>query len=110
MRKTSEFDHYDGCRRKDVDNCSGCALTNLRQDAPNYAAWPLVYMENGRISPKIWKRAFLNELKSSNRPYAANLKRHIRDDGARFSDGTRAVVLGDDTVEIRGRFGTEVKP
>ena len=43
---TREFQHYDGCKHNDPDNCSACALTDLRQDSPNYAAWPLAYMEN----------------------------------------------------------------
>jgi hypothetical protein len=102
MRKTSEFDHYDGCRRKDPANCSACALTDTRQETPNYSAWPLAYMENERGIPAKWKAAFLAELQSSNTLYAANLRKHIREHGARFSDGTSArFVDSNGTVEIR---------
>lgn len=34
---TSEFSHYAGCNGRDPDNCSACALTDTRQDAPNYS-------------------------------------------------------------------------
>ena len=56
---TSEFQHYDGCNLNDPDNCSACALTDERQDAPNYAGWPMVYIENHRVSPAKWREAFL---------------------------------------------------
>lgn len=102
---TSEFSHYDGCKRRDVDNCSACALTNLRQSEPNYSAWPLAYMSNGRTIPAKWKAAFIrNATQTNNLPYAANVRKHIREHGARFSDGTRAIVDGD-KVEIRPVWG-----
>jgi hypothetical protein len=85
---THEFDHYPGCGGRDPDNCSGCALTDLRQDSPNYAAWPLVYMENDRIVPAQWRDAFIKEFSSDNDLYAAKLYLTLKRKGVRFSDGT----------------------
>ena len=104
MRKTSEFSHYDGCGHKDPDNCSGCALTNLRQTEPNYSAWPLVYMENHVAIPTKWKGPFLRQFQSKNRPYALNLLRVVREEGAKFTDGTFAVVDGNSVVTIREKI------
>jgi hypothetical protein len=84
---TSEFQHYPGCGFRDPDNCSGCALTDLRQDAPNYSAWPLAYMENGRAIPAKWRQAFKCELVSDNEAYAANVKATMDRLGVRFTDG-----------------------
>ena len=74
---TNEFRHYDGCRHRDPDNCGACALTDTRQAVPNYAAWPLAYMENGRIIPAKWKAAFFAETRGSNRAYAENVLRTL---------------------------------
>ena len=104
MRKTSEFDHYNGCGRKDPDNCSGCALTFIKQDEPNYSAWPLAYMDNDRAIPTKWKMAFLRNFQSKNLPYVANLKKHVRENGARFTDGTYAALDSDGLVSIRGKI------
>lgn len=93
FRRTAEFNHYDGCGHNDPDNCSGCALTDLRQDSPNYSGWPLVYMENGRTIPAKWKSAFFDELTSDNKAYAANLVKHVQECRVRFSDGTSAKVV-----------------
>lgn len=85
---TSEFTHYPGCRFKDPDNCSGCALTDTRQDVPNYAAWPLAYMENGRAVPAKWRNAFKAEMARTDNPrYATNILAHIEHYGVRFTDG-----------------------
>lgn len=87
---TSEFTHYDGCKHRDPDNCGACALTDTRQDAPNYSAWPLAYIRNGRTIPAKWREAFKRELaRTDNLPYVANLQRHIVEHGVRFSDGGR---------------------
>jgi len=87
-RYTREFDHYPGCKHRDPDNCSGCALTDTRQDAPNYSAWPIVYMENGRAIPAKWRAALRRELaRTDNKPYVDNLEMHIRDYGVTFTDG-----------------------
>jgi hypothetical protein len=83
-RRTSEFQHYDGCRCKDPDNCSGCALTTGGKEGPNYAAWPLVYVEHHRIIPRKWQAAFEQELKSSNTAYAENLKATVEKHGVEF--------------------------
>ena len=85
---TNEFQHYPGCHNRDPDNCSACALTDQRQDVPNYSAWPLAYMENRRAIPIKWKPAFYEELKSDNNAYADNVRRTIERLGVRFSDGT----------------------
>lgn len=104
MKRTSEFEHYNGCGHKDPDNCSGCALTFLRQDEPNYSAWPLAYMENDRAIPTKWKQAFLANFLSKNLPYVANLKKHVRENGARFTDGTFAFLDENNLVSIKEKI------
>lgn len=85
---TSEFQHYSGCKHRDPDNCSACALTDTRQDRPNYAAWPLAYMENRRAIPAKWREAFREEMARSDNPaYAANVRATMERLGVRFSDG-----------------------
>ena len=84
---TREFEHYQGCNHRDVDNCSACALTNTRQDSPNYAAWPLAYMENRRAIPAKWREAFKAEMNSDNALYAANVRSTMARLGVRFTDG-----------------------
>lgn len=88
---TSEFAHYPGCKHNDTDNCSGCALTDTRQEAPNYAAWPLAYMENNRPIPFKWRDAFKAELARTDNPaYVENIKRTMKRYelcGPLFSDG-----------------------
>jgi hypothetical protein len=85
---TREFEHYDGCKRNDPDNCSACALTDTRQAAPNYAAWPLAYMENRRTIPAKWRAAFKAELARTDNPaYVANIRAKIEQYGVTFSDG-----------------------
>jgi hypothetical protein len=85
-RRTSEFQHYDGCHYRDPDNCQGCALTTGGKEGPNYSAWPLVYIENHRVIPAKWHEAFERELKSSNRAYADNIKAKMELHGIAFSD------------------------
>jgi hypothetical protein len=82
---TNEFKHYDGCKHKNPASCSACALTDTTQDAPNYAAWPLVYMENNRAIPAKWFNAFVAELNSDNQGYAANVRRTMEARGVRFA-------------------------
>lgn len=85
---TSEFSHYTGCNHRDPDNCSACALTDTRQDAPNYAGWPLAYMENRRAIPAKWRDAFKAELnRDDNRAYADNVKATMERLGVHFTDG-----------------------
>lgn len=84
---TREFEHYQGCNHNDPDNCSGCALTDQRQESPNYAGWPLVYMENRRAIPAKWRMAFYAEFGSDNVPYANNLRATMAKHGVRFTDG-----------------------
>ena len=84
---TREFEHYQGCKHRDPDNCGGCALTTGGADGPNYAAWPLAYMENGRAIPAKWREAFKAEMASDNLPYAENVKATMERLGVRFTDG-----------------------
>lgn len=77
----SEFSHYKGCKYKDPDNCGGCALTVGGEEGPNYAAWPLSYMLAGRAIPKKWTKAFVLEFQSDNKPYVANLMKHLDSHG-----------------------------
>ncbi len=84
---TREFQHYPGCRHRDPDNCSACALTDTRQDAPNYSSWPNAYIENKRAIPAKWRDAFKAELKSENTTYAENIISNIEKHGVRFTDG-----------------------
>lgn len=81
---THEFDHYDGCKHRDPDNCSGCALTTGGEEGPNYAGWPLAYMANKHTIPAKWFSAFERELASDNRAYADNIKKHIVQYGVSF--------------------------
>jgi hypothetical protein len=81
---TSEFNHYDGCGLRDPDNCSACALTTGGPEGPNYSAWPLAYMQNRRTIPAKWLDAFVAELASDNKIYAANVRRHIEIYGVSF--------------------------
>jgi hypothetical protein len=87
MRRTTEFDHYEGCNGRDPANCAACALTYERQRAPNYSAWPLAYMMNGRDIPAKWRDAFHRELASDNAAYVANVRAHMAKFGVRFTDG-----------------------
>lgn len=88
-RRTSEFEHYTGCRFRDPDNCSGCALSSTQTEAPNYAAWPLVYIENHRTIPARWKPALREELARTDNPaYVENLKQTMEHHGIAFDDGS----------------------
>lgn len=83
---TNEFKHYDGCKG-DVDNCSACALTDTRQAAPNYAGWPLAYLENRRSIPAKWRAAFNAELARTDNPaYVANIRATMERCGFHFTD------------------------
>ncbi len=82
-----KFSHYAGCRNRDPDNCGGCALTTGGAEGPNYSAWTLAYMENGRTIPAKWIGAFKRELESDNRAYADNVKATAARLGAHFGNG-----------------------
>ena len=68
-------------------NCGACALTAAWQDSPNYAAWPLAYMENRRAIPAKWREAFKAELASDNKLYTDNVRATMERLGVRFTDG-----------------------
>ena len=90
---TREFEHYHGCRLRDPDNCGGCALTTGGEDGPNYSAWPIAYMENHRLIPAKWRKAFNRELASDNKLYADNVRKHYDEAikrGPVFTDGMPA--------------------
>ncbi len=85
---TNEFNHYPGCNHRDPDNCSGCVLTDTRQDEPNYTAWPLAYMENRRAIPAKWREAFKREMsREDNIPYSNNVRATMLRLGVTFTDG-----------------------
>ena len=88
----NEFSHYSGCRLRDPDNCSGCALTMGGKEGPNYAGWPISYLKNGRSIPAKWQDALKKELASDNRAYSENLKRIITEIG---SESLKAIVKGE---------------
>lgn len=76
----SEFTHYTGCRYKDIDNCSACALLNAGEEGPNYAGWPIAFIQSGRRIPNKYKNALEKELqRTDNIPYVENLKRLLGD-------------------------------
>ena len=85
-RRTAEFSHYADCRRRDPDNCSGCALTTGGDEGPNYSGWPLVYIENHRPIPAKWKRALELQTRSDNQAYADHLVATILHHGVAFDD------------------------
>ena len=77
----SEFNHYNGCKFKDPDNCSGCALTTGGEEGPNYAAWPLSYIRHRKPIPRKWMMALIKELTSDNEAYVNNLKQKLIERG-----------------------------
>jgi hypothetical protein len=87
---TGEFSHYPGCKGRDPDNCSACALTRpilidfgdgVKRMGINYSAWPLSYMQNGRRIPEKFMGYLAEELKSDNKAYVENLKNHLIEHG-----------------------------
>ena len=90
---TREFEHCQGCKNRDLDNCGACALTDLLQSRPNYAGWPLAYMENGRTVPAKWRKAFYSEFKNKDNPaYTANLRATLAKHGVRFTESEGGVT------------------
>jgi hypothetical protein len=75
------FTHYSGCKG-DLDNCSACALLSADRRGPNYAGWPLVYMQSGRRIPQRYFDALLKELdRTDNVLYVQNLLKHLSEHG-----------------------------
>jgi hypothetical protein len=71
----NEFTHYTGCRNKDPDNCSACALLNSGEEGPNYAGWPLAFIQAGLSIPYKYRKALAKELsREDNQAYVDNLK------------------------------------
>jgi hypothetical protein len=78
---TSEFKHYGSGHSKhraDLDNCSACALM-FAEHAPNYAGWPLAFLDNGRTIPERYLPALKEELaRTDNEAYVNNLKQKLK--------------------------------
>lgn len=80
--KMSEFTHYQGCRGKDLENCSACALLNAGEEGPNYAGWPIAFLQNGRSLPFKYRNALKRELsRTDNDAYVSNLKAKLDENG-----------------------------
>lgn len=97
---TREFEHYTGCNFNDPDNCGACALTkpveiefgpNDYRMGINYSAWPLSYLQNGKKIPFMFMGYLVDELKSDNSSYVANLKKHLEAAGYDVEDIIRGV-------------------
>jgi hypothetical protein len=73
----SEFQHYSGCKSKDMENCAACVLLFSGEEGPNYAAWPLSFIQSGRRIPGKYMKALAKELKCDNKAYVDNLKEHL---------------------------------
>lgn len=85
-----EFKHYSNHKSgSDLQNCGACALENPQmieysdgaRMGINYAGWPLSYIESGRRIPERFLPYLLEELKSDNEAYVANLRKHLHDAG-----------------------------
>lgn len=74
----NEFTHYGHHpSRKDLDNCSACALLYAETE-PNYAAWPLAFLQNGRQIPTKYYAVLKKELsRKDNDRYVENLKQKL---------------------------------
>jgi len=72
--KMNEFTHYGHRTKKDMENCSACILLFSGKEGPNYAAWPLSFLANGRDIPSKYFEALKTELKSENMFYVKNLE------------------------------------
>lgn len=78
----SEFTHYPGCRGKDPQNCSACALLHAGEEGPNYAGWPLAFMQNRIRIPKRYMKALKAETeRTDNMAYVENLKNQLKANG-----------------------------
>lgn len=75
----NEFTHYGHHpSRKDLDNCSACALLYAECE-PNYSAWPLSFIQNGRQIPTKYYAALKKELnRTDNDLYVENLKNKLK--------------------------------
>lgn len=76
---TNVFTHYSSGHsehgHKDMENCGACVLLYSGKEGPNYAAWPLAFIENGRRIPSKYIGALRLELRrTDNMPYLNNLK------------------------------------
>jgi hypothetical protein len=82
----NEFTHYGHGSKKDMENCSACALLYAGEEGPNYAGWPLAFLLNGRTIPTKYLNALKKELKSDNHAYVQNLKNKLLDNGFKLED------------------------
>jgi hypothetical protein len=74
----NEFIHYGHRSRKDMENCSACVLLFSGSEGPNYAGWPLSFIQNGRRIPEKYMKALAQELtRTDNMAYVNNLKEKL---------------------------------
>jgi hypothetical protein len=58
-----------------MENCGACILLASGEDGPNYAGWPLAFIQAGRSIPYKYKKALAKELnRTDNLAYVNNLK------------------------------------
>lgn len=79
----SEFTHYGHRTVKDMENCSACVLL-YSKNKPDYAAWPLSFIRNGRPIPAKYLKALKEELLSDNKAYVDHLKDELAKINFRF--------------------------
>jgi hypothetical protein len=78
----SEFRHYDHGPQLDMENCSACVLLHADHRGPNYAGWPLAFMQSGRRIPTRYHDALLSECDRTDNPaYVENLKTKLKEAG-----------------------------
>lgn len=82
----NEFTHYGHKpSQKDLNNCGACALLYAGKEGPNYAGWPLAFIQNGRSIPIKYHEALKKELnRKDNDLYINNLKNKLNDIGFKF--------------------------
>lgn len=87
----NEFTHYSSGHsehgRKDMENCGACVLLYSDEEGPNYAGWPLSFIQNGRSIPRKYYKALLRELdRTDNDAYVNNLKEKLKSAGITITE------------------------
>lgn len=90
-RLMSHHEHVGNGTALEKQNCSACVLNGYgdgkltREEGlplqPNYAGWARIYVCAGETIPAKYRKAFISELDSENRPYADALRRDIEEFG-----------------------------